>query len=150
MASYELLGPEWCEAVKEAVNSGPPPEERSAKLESYWQWVERAGKDFTGSLALEVSGLPEGPSRYVELTFENGTCTAVRPVSRDEAQQATFLLSIPYQVWPDLIAGYDMGKAVMYRKIRMLSGELLAFYNRVFYFIEVLSSVRRVPAQLPT
>ena len=84
------------------------------------------------------------------LTFENGTCTAVRPVSRDEAQQATFLLAVPYQVWPDLIAGYDMGKAVMYRKIRMLSGELLAFYNRVFYFIEVLSSVRRVPAQLPT
>ena len=62
MASYELLGPEWWEAVKEAVNSGPPPEERSAKLESYWQWVERAGKDFNGSIALEVSGCRTAPA----------------------------------------------------------------------------------------
>lgn len=152
MAEKEILSPEWLEAVRESVNAWPTPEERAKKLDNYWQWCERAASEFQGTLALGIRGLPSAPNgetAYVALDLDRGRCTGVRAVSAEEARQATFALAGSYSDWKDLFNQYDMGKAVMYRKIRLESGDLLAFFFRAFYFIEVLSSVCHVPTRLP-
>lgn len=151
MAEQELLSPAWLEAVRESVNGWPPPEERAKKLDNYWQWCERAASEFQGTLALGIRGLPaaNGDTAYVALELANGRCTGVRTLTPEEARRATFALVGSYSDWRDLFHQYDMGKAVMYRKLRLESGDLLAFFRRVFYFIEVLSSVCKVPTRLP-
>ena len=52
--------------------------------------------------------------------------------------------------WADLVGGYDAGKAVMYRRFQLEQGDLLDFFRRVYFWVETLALVGRVPAKLPT
>jgi hypothetical protein len=146
-----FLSQEWAESAKDAINAFPDDAYRETKLFMYWDWIAAAKQSFKGSLALNVRDLPSngsGPqSRYVTFTFADGNVTDAS-VS-DERPEATFVLAGDYAAWKDIFAGYDAGKAVMYRRLMLEGGDVFRFFNRVYLFTESLVALSKVPTDLP-
>ena len=67
----------------------------------------------------------------------------------DDGPDATFVLVGDFDVWKDILEGYDSGKAVMYRRLRLEKGDVFRFFNRIYFFTESLVALSKVPAQLP-
>jgi hypothetical protein len=147
-----FFGREWAQAVKDAVNAGPSPEARAKKIERFWEWIEKAKKHVNCQLALAVDGLPGKGSRdCLLLTLENGRCVRARLGTRDDAEAtATYLLAGGYGDWREIMGGFDMGKAVMYRKLLLEKGEVLEFFKSIYYWTESLACIQRIPTEFPT
>ena len=142
----EFFGHEWAAAAKDAINTFPDDTYRETKLFMYWDWITAARKSFNGSWAVGVRDLPSG-ARYVNFTFKDGQVTAADVSS--EVPDATFVLAGDYNTWKDVIEGYDAGKAVMYRRFMLDSGDVFRFFNRIYVFTESLVAITKVPATLP-
>jgi hypothetical protein len=148
----DLFTQEWTDEVKTAINSYPDDEYRATKLDLYWMWIDAARQGFTGMLVLGARDLPSnGSAKPVFATFaiEKGqvTDTTVRDSVPDAA---TFVLVGDYAVWKDIVEGYDSGKAVMYRRLRLEKGDVFRFFNRIYFFTEALVALSKVPASLPS
>jgi hypothetical protein len=147
----DLFSKEWAEAAAEAINTFPDDEYRETKLFMFWDWITAARAGFNGSLALGVRDLPNGKSpapKYVTFAFSDGQVTSTSV--DDDAPDATFVLAGDYQTWKDIVGGYDAGKAVMYRRLRLEQGDVFRFFNRVYLFTESLVALAKVPATLPS
>lgn len=145
---------DWARAVKEAVNAGPGPEARAKKIERFWEWIDKAKQHVSCQLGLAVTGLPRGGGRArrdcLLLDLEEGRCVRARLASREEAEQsATYVLTGSYADWCDIMGGFDMGKAVMYRKLLLEKGEILEFFKSIYYWTESLASIQRIPTSMP-
>ncbi len=141
---------EWAEEARNAIDTFPDDTYRETKLYLYWDWITAAKDSFEGSLAIAVRDLPNGSApkpAFATFTFSEGKCTDVSVSS--ERPDATFVLAGDYDVWKDIIEGYDAGKAVMYRRLRLESGDLFRFFNRIYLFTESLVALSKVPASLP-
>jgi putative sterol carrier protein len=138
-----FLSEEWAQQVRDAVGRGPDEEYRKTKIEKYWEWIDMVRGAFVGSLALGVA--QPDPGRYLRLEFSGGSCGSASIVNREGAYAATFVLEGDDETWHDLLTGYDPGKAIMYRRLMLASGEILEFFNGIYFFVEVLASVVRVP-----
>jgi hypothetical protein len=151
MKVAELFTPEWAQAVAQAVAEGPTDEYKARVLDVYWMWIDMVRADFDGELALGGRGLSgaSGPETYLVLSFTRGECTGARIADRSEAERATYLLVGDLDDWADLVGGYDAGKAVMYRRFQLEAGDLLDFFRRVYFWVETLALVGRVPAEVP-
>jgi len=148
----QFFSGEWAEAVREAINRGPSPETREAKLPGYWAWVDEAAGSFDGSLSIKLTHTPPGSGledRCLLLSLRWGECTDARIASEQETAGATYRLTSRYDDWRRLLSGYDMGRAVMYRMLRLEGGDLFEFFRRIFYFVEALACLASVPAYLP-
>jgi len=146
----ELFSQEWAQAAKDAINSFPDDAYRDTKLFMYWDWITAAKGSFEGSLAICARDLPSNGStapRYVTFGFSGGECTSA--TLSDEAGDATFVLAGDYAAWKDIADGYDAGKAVMYRRLRLEQGDVFRFFNRVYLFTESLVAISKIPATLP-
>ena len=44
-----------------------------------------------------------------------------------------------------MLAGYDVGKMVMYRKLMLEKGDTLQFFTAAFYWTELLAAIQSVP-----
>jgi hypothetical protein len=143
---------EWAQAAKAAVNDGPSPEARAKKIERFWEWIDKAKQHVDCQLALAVEGLPGGGARNcLVLDLEHGRCARARLATRDDAEAtATYLLTGSYADWREIMAGFDMGKAVMYRKLLLEKGEVLEFFKSVYYWTESLACIQRIPTSFPT
>ncbi len=147
----ELFSEEWAEAAKDAINTFPDDEYRETKLFMFWDWIDAARKGFKGSLAICARDLPSNGSivpRYVTFAFEDGQVT--KATVSDTAGDATFVLAGDYAAWKEIAEGYDAGKAVMYRRLRLEQGDVFRFFNRVYLFTESLVAIAKVPATLPS
>lgn len=145
-AAPALFGPEWAERARAAVDAGPDDAERATKLDSYWNWIAGVRATYGRSWALGVTGLRDEPV-YLKLSWRDGTCHAAEIVEGDV--DADFVLAGPLDVWRDLLDGDDPGRIVMYRRLRLSSGDVLAFFRGIYFFVESLAAVARVPAALP-
>lgn len=146
----ELFSQEWADASKDAINTFPDDAYRDTKLFMYWDWIDAAKSTFEGSLALCVRDLPSNGStgpRYATFTFSGGECTSA--TLSDTQPDATFVLAGDYAAWKDIAEGYDAGKAVMYRRLRLEHGDVFRFFNRVYLFTESLVALSKIPATLP-
>jgi hypothetical protein len=146
----DLFSQEWANAARDAINTFPDDAYRETKLFMYWDWIAAAKSGFKGSLAIGVRDLPNGSSpspRYVTFAFDDGECTTA--MVSNEQPDATFVLAGDYQTWKDIIGGYDAGKAVMYRRLRLEHGDVFRFFNRVYLFTESLVALSKLPATLP-
>lgn len=149
----------WANDVRDAINSYPDPEYKATKLDLFWDWIVAARTGFTGGFAIGVRDLPAngtGPAdgstteAFATFTIDAGECTKAEIVDRDAAEDATFVLVGNYDVWKDIIdGGYDSGKAVMYRRLRLEKGDVFRFFNRIYFFTESLVALSKVPATLP-
>jgi putative sterol carrier protein len=146
----DIFSSEWAETARDAINTFPDDAYRDTKLFMYWDWIAAAKSSFEGSLALGVRDMPNGSSqspKYVTFAFSGGDCTSA--FVSDDAGDATFVLAGDYETWKDIVGGYDAGKAVMYRRLRLEQGDVFRFFNRVYLFTESLVALSKVPATLP-
>lgn len=147
----DIFTTEWAAEVKEAINSYPDDEYRATKLDLFWDWIAEARRGFSGMLALGVRDLPSnGSTKPAYATFEisQGQVTSTG-IADEVPEETTYALVGNYDVWRDIIQGYDSGKAVMYRRLRLEKGDVFRFFNRIYFFTESLVALSKVPAQLP-
>ena len=148
MAAPRFFSKEWADAVRQALNQGPSEDYLGSKLDDYWMWIDNARNSFEGQLAFGISRADEIEPEVVVLTFSGGSCTAAEIVNVDDLPADAYLLTGEREAWRDLMSGYDAGKTVMYRRLLLVRGNLLAFFNRVYFFVELLALVGKVPTDL--
>ena len=144
-----FFGREWAQAAKAAINAGPTPEAKAKKIARFWEWIEKAKQHVNCQLALVVEGLPVRGGRVcLLLDLESGRCVRARLATRDDAEaSATYILAGSFEAWREIMAGFDMGKAVMYRKLLLEKGEVLVFFKSIYYWTESLACLQRIPTQ---
>lgn len=154
--------PQWAEDVRAAVDAGPGPGVRAGKLPRYWDWIARARTAYSSSWALGVRDLPAtggtgdtdgtggrpAPS-YLRLGWKEGTCAEATLIGPDDPLEATYVLAADLATWRSLLGGEDPGRIVMYRGLRLESGDVLRFFRGIYFFIESIAQIARVPARLP-
>lgn len=143
--AVEFFGPEWAERAWAAVDAGPDAALRATKLPTYWDWIDKVRQTYGESWALGVTDLPGGP-RYLKLSWRDGTCHAAE-ITGPEVD-ADYVLAGPLAVWRELLAGDDPGRIIMYRRIRLTSGDVLRFFRGIYFFVESLAAVARVRASV--
>ncbi|HEY3685444.1 MAG TPA: hypothetical protein VGL93_20610 [Streptosporangiaceae bacterium] len=145
--AVEFFGPEWAERARAAVDAGPDEELRATKLPTYWGWIDNVRATYDASWALGVTDLRDDGPVYLKLSWRDGTCHAAEIAGGDV--DADYVLSGTLAVWRDLLGGDDPGRIVMYRRLRLQSGDVLRFFQGIYFFVESLAAVARVPAALP-
>jgi hypothetical protein len=145
----ELFTPEWAEDVRAAVQAGPAEDVREAKLPAYWAWIDRARAGYSCSWALGVRDLPGAAPSYLRLGWKEGTCAEAAVIGPDDPLDATYVLGADLATWRDLLTGEDPGRIVMYRRLRLESGDVVRFFRGIFLFVESLGVIARVPVNLP-
>jgi hypothetical protein len=142
---------EWAQAARQAVNDGPSPEARAKKIERFWEWIEDAREHVNCQLALAVKGRPGRSTRdCLLLDLEEGRCVRARLATRDDAEaSARYILAGSYGDWREIMSGFDMGKAVMYRKLLLEKGEVLEFFKSIYYWTESLACIQAIPTEFP-
>jgi hypothetical protein len=138
----------WAQDVRVAVDGGPAADVRETKLPAYWTWIEQARSAYSSSWALGVRDLAGGPA-YLRLGWKDGTCADAAITGPDDPLDATYVLAADLATWRDLLSGEDPGRIVMYRRMRLEHGDVLRFFRGIYFFVESVAVIGRVPAELP-
>lgn len=142
---------DWAQAAMKAVNAGPDAEARAEKIDRFWEWIDDAKEKVNCQLGLAVRNLPGEKPDCLLLDLEQGVCTQVQLASFEEAEQsATYLLAGNLEDWREIMDGFDMGRAVMYRKLMLEKGSVLEFFRSAYYWTESLACIQRSPTDFPT
>lgn len=139
-----FFGPEWAAAIREAVERGASEELKESKLPSYWEWIDKARADYDSSWAIADTDL----GRTLLVEWADGHCVRAEIVDDDEAAGATYLLTAKHAVWQRLHAGVDAGRLLMCRDIELRRGNVLQFYRAVYFVVESLAAIGRVPTTI--
>jgi len=152
MGEIKFFSSEWADAVKAALVAGPSEAAKDGKLQEYWDFYDLLKSLYPASWALGCRNLPaelgKGPA-YLLVQWGGGTVADCRIIGPDDPLDATYVLAMDYADWKALYDGYDAQRTVMYRKILLEDGNLLEFFKAVFFFVESLAIVGRVPAYYP-
>ena len=152
MAEPKFFSKEWADAVRDALVAGPSEQDRAGKLQMYWDFFELIKSMYPASWALGCRDLPaelgQGPA-YLLIRWGGGTVTTCEIVGPDDALEATYVLAMDYADWRALHEGYDAQRTVMYRKILLEDGDLLEFFKTIYFFVECLAVIAKVPADYP-
>jgi len=126
----------WCAAYKDAINGNA----------SY----RAAGKDWTyGAVAMVVTadpaiGIAEDTAMWLDV--HQGQCRGCRLVSRQEADQAPFVIVATYARWKEVIRKeLDPTKAMMQNKLKVTKGHMPTLVKHVTASKELVESTTRVP-----
>jgi putative sterol carrier protein len=140
----------WAGEIQRVFNGWPDADRKAGKLQDFWDWIDMISPFVTGRLALTVRDLPAGgEGDTLVLDFEAGHVTAASVRERAEAQaDAVFLLAGSYADWQAMLAGYDVGKMVMYRKLMLEKGDTLMFFTAAFFWTELLAAIQSIPVEV--
>jgi hypothetical protein len=147
----EIFGPEWADAVRAAVDAGPSEELRAGKLPTYWEWIEEVRAEYDAVWVLSDTELPAtlgGGPAHLLLQWEKGRCVRTAVVDAAEVARADYVLVAPHDGWRELLGGGDAGRMVMYRRIRLERGDVLRFFRGIYFGVEALAALGRVPARV--
>jgi putative sterol carrier protein len=129
---------EWCSAYKEAINANAA--------------YKVAGREWNhGPVAMVVVadpsiGIAEDMGMWLDV--HQGTCRACRLVTRNEADQAPFVLVAPYSRWKEVIRKeLDPTKGMMQNKLRLTKGHMPTMVKFVTSNKELVEATTRVPTQ---
>ncbi len=143
-----LFSPAWAQAALEAVNRGPSPAARAKKIDRYWSWIDEVRPRVNAVWGLAARDL-EGPNCLL-LTIEAGVVTRAEVVDLDDGRaRATYLQVGDVDAWRQLANGYDVGKAVMYRRLMLEEGDVLLFFRTAYFWTESLAAIQEIPATAP-
>lgn len=151
MASM-FFSPAWAQDVRAALNAGPDDETLAGKLPEYWDFYKLVRAVYDSSWALGVRGLPAelgGGERYLYTAWSDYDVTECRVLDEDEPVAATYVLAADYADWKALLSGYDALRTVMYRKLLLEQGDVLEFFTAIYFFVESLALIARVPTEFP-
>jgi hypothetical protein len=141
----------WAQECRAVFNAWPDEQRQAGKLQEFWDWINMIGPFVTGRLALSVRDMPAGAAGdTLALDFQSGEIVGASVLSRADAEaDAVFLLSGSHADWQQMLAGYDVGKMVMYRKLMLEKGDTLQFFTAAFFWTELLAAIQSVPAGDP-
>ncbi|MDP9150751.1 MAG: SCP2 sterol-binding domain-containing protein [Myxococcota bacterium] len=129
---------EWCSAYEGAINANAA--------------YRAAGKDWThGPVAMVVSadpslGLAEDMAMWLDL--HEGWCRSCRLVSRQEAENAAFVIVASYGRWKEVIRKQlDPTKGMMQNKLKLTKGHMPTMVKYVTASKELVESTSRVPTR---
>jgi len=159
VAEPRFFSKEWADAVLDALVAGPSEQDRAGKLQMYWDFFALIKSMYPASWALGCRDLPaelgQGPA-YLLIQWGGGTVTSCEIVGPDDPPPtspspftATYVLAMDYADWRALHDGYDAQRTVMYRKILLEDGDLLEFFKTIYFFVECLAVIAKVPADYP-
>jgi hypothetical protein len=148
MADFMSQG--WADKCREAINAFPTPERKASKLQDFWDWITMIRPFVTGRLALCVRDMPPGAAGdTLALDFDGGTAIGATVTDRAGAEaSAVFVLAGSFADWQQMLAGYDVGKMVMYRKLMLEKGDTLQFFMAAFFWTELLAAIASVPVEV--
>jgi hypothetical protein len=137
----------WAQECQAVFNAWPDEQRQTGKLQEFWDWINMIRPFVTGRLALSVRDMPAGAAGdTLTLDFQSGEVMGASVLSRADAEPgAVFLLCGSYADWQQMLAGYDVGKMVMYRKLMLEKGDTLQFFTAAFYWTELLAAIQSVP-----
>ena len=140
----------WAQELRARFNDWPDADRKASKLQDFWDWIDMIRPFVTGQLALSVRDMPPGADGdTLVLDFDGGAMTAASVLDRAEAEAgAVFLLAGDYADWQAMLAGYDVGKMVMYRKLMLEKGDTLMFFTAAFFWTELLAVIQSVPVTM--
>ncbi len=146
-----FMSQDWAAEIQRTFNAWPDDERKASKLQDFWDWINMISPFVTGKLALAVRDMPAGgEGDTLVLDFEAGQVGAASVRDRAEAQaDAVFLLAGDYADWQSMLAGYDVGKMVMYRRLMLEKGDTLMFFTAAFFWTELLAAIQTIPADVP-
>jgi putative sterol carrier protein len=76
-------------------------------------------------------------------------CAEASIAGPDDPLQATYVLAADLATWRDLLGGEDPGRIVMYRRLRLEEGDVVRFFRGIYFFVESIAVIGRVPVDLP-
>jgi hypothetical protein len=147
-----FFSPSWADAVGQALDAGPDEKTLEGKLPEYWEFYQLVRSDYPSSWALGVRDLPAelgSGTRHLRVTWGEGRVTDCRIVDGSEAVDATYVLAADYSDWKALHQGYDALRTVMYRKLLLEEGDLLEFFKGIYFFVESLALIAKLPTGFP-
>ena len=142
----------WADDVRDALNVGPDERALANKLQEYWDFYNLVRAVYESSWALGARNLPAelgGGERYLYVSWSGYFVTECRVLDAGEPVAATYVLVADYADWKALFSGYDALRTVMYRKLLLEQGNLLEFFKAIYFFVESLALVARVPTEFP-
>jgi len=152
LAEPRFFSKRWADAVRDALDAGPPQQARRGKLQVYWDFFELIKGMYPASWALGCRNLPAelgaGPA-HLFIQWDGGTVTSCRIAGPDDPFEATYVFGMDYVDWKALHEGYDAQRTVMYRKILLEDGDLLEFFKAIYFFVECLTVIAALPADYP-
>jgi putative sterol carrier protein len=138
MTALRFPSPEWCVAYKDAINANAN--------------YKAAGRDWThGPVAMVVTadpsiGIAQDTAMWLDL--HQGTCRDCRLVSREEAENASFVIVAGYARWKEVIHKLlDPTKGMMQNKLKLTKGHMPTIVKFVTASKELVESTSRVPTQ---
>src|SRR5580698_1405617 len=146
----QFMSADWAAECQRVLNGWPDEERKASKLQDFWDWIAMIRPFVTGRLALAVRDMPEGAQAdTLVLDFDAGSVAAASVAERDEVEAgAVFLLAASYADWAEMLAGYDVGKMIMYRKLMLEHGDTLMFFTAAFFWTELLAAIQSVPVEM--
>ncbi len=149
MAEFMTSG--WAGEVQRVFNGWPDADRKAGKLQDFWDWIDMIAPFVTGRLALTVRDMPGGGEcDTLVLDFEAGHVNSTYVGKRAELQaDAVFLLAGSYADWQEMLAGYDVGKMIMYRRLMLEKGDTLMFFTAAFFWTELLAAIQSIPVEVP-
>ena len=129
---------EWCAAYKDAINANP------AFKEAHREWTH-------GPVAMVVTadpsiGIAEDTAMWLDV--ERGSCKDCRLVSRQEAENAAFVIVASYARWKEVIRGLlDPTKGMMQNKLKLTKGHMPTMVKYVTSNKELVEATTRVPTR---
>src|ERR1700757_1402750 len=134
--SLRFPSAEWCAAYKDAINANPN--------------YKAAGKDWThGPVAMVVTAEPSigiAEDMGMWLDVERGGCKDCHLVSRQEAENAAFVIVASYARWKEVIRKQlDPTKGMMQNKLKLTKGHMPTMVKFVTSTKELVESTTRVP-----
>jgi putative sterol carrier protein len=145
-----FMSPEWANGVRTALDAGPDDQAQAAKLAEWWDFYRLVRSGYGSSWALGARDIPielGGGTRYLVVGWGDGHVTECRVT--DDPTGATYVLAADYDDWKALNQGYDALRTVMYRKLLLEEGDLLEFFKAIYFFVESLELIAKVPTEFP-
>ena len=143
---------QWADEVRTALEAGPDSEALAGKLQEYWDFYNLVRYTYSSSWALGARGLPSelgSGTGFLKVQWTEGHISECRVLGEAEHVEATYVLAADYDDWKALFEGYDALRTVMYRKLLLEDGDLLEFFKGIYFFVECLALIAKVPTSFP-
>lgn len=143
---YILFSQEWLDQFTKEIEKGPTPERKENVDENYWNWIDERKKKMDIRLVLVVQDEQGQKDQFVFFDLIQGKVVNSFVGSAEERGTADFILSGTKEDWYEIIEGpRELTQNMMYRKIRLVQGNLHSFFRSIYFFVEFLRCGIRVP-----
>lgn len=140
-----FLSQEWVEQFVQEVKKGPQPERQKKIDENYWRWIQTVKEKMDIRLGFLLKTDKDQNDQIAYLDFEKGELIKGHVGLAEERETAQFILSGSLSDWQEVLQGpRDITQNMMYRKIKLVQGNLHAFFRNIYFFVEMLRSGFRV------